>query len=540
MKRFFSALTALILIFLCASCSESGAGKSFTYPLDNSPATIDPQYASDTAARTVITNTFEGLVRLDPEGKIIPGIAESWSVSSDGLVYTFKLREGTEWYCPAVLKKEYGDEFFKRFSSEKVTANDFVFACQRAVSLGDGAARSHRLSVIENAPEIIAGTKKAEELGVSAPDANTFVIRLRTPCGDMLERLTESEFMPCNKDFFEAMGGRYGLTNKHIMCNGPFYVSAWDPEVSLTVKANKYYAGEQEVKPSSVTFIFDSDPESIAKKLSSGDISAALLSPDCPVPDNTETASEKANSVFGILFNCSDKFLSNKNLRLAFCHSVNRNLFAPQGDSMKPMFGFIPESCSAGNKPYREAAGGQTPMLNKKENYGNFCWSLALEELEVSKIGITVLCPEWLESPVRQQLQVWQKVMGIGLGITVEVRSEAEISEAVSSGNYQIAFGSFEAENDSAVDFLASFSDGGIFRFDSEEYRLIIERLMQVSSDRDLVNGCYTAENHIIREGICLPLYSRSSRFVFAEDTADIYMPGTNGTVCFINAKRFD
>lgn len=116
------------------------------------------------------------------------------------------------------------------------------------------SSHAHRLFAIENAQEIYSGKLGAESLGVTAQGDYTLVFRLAAPCPDFLEKLTECEFMPCNEDFFNAMGGRYGLGNKYMLCNGPFYVSAWDPETSMTIKANKFYSGASKAKPSSVIF----------------------------------------------------------------------------------------------------------------------------------------------------------------------------------------------------------------------------------------------------------------------------------------------
>ena len=207
MKRLISVLMAVVLLLLCPSCTKKGSGKSISYPLSASPSTLDPQFAGELNAQIVINNTFEGLVRYGSDGKIIPGIAEEWSISPDGKTYTFTLKEGTEWFCPTVLKSEFGSDFYKRFSSEKVTAHDFVFAFQRAVLPETKSPNAHRLFVIENASEVYSGIYSENLLGVSAPDDHTLIIKLNEKCDDFLERLTESVFMPCNKDFFNAMNG---------------------------------------------------------------------------------------------------------------------------------------------------------------------------------------------------------------------------------------------------------------------------------------------------------------------------------------------
>lgn len=539
MKRFLSLILAAALLFSLTSCS-GGDNKAISYSLSASPVTLDPQFATDSNAHLVINNTFEGLVRLSANGEVIPGIAESWSISSDGLTYTFKLKNGTEWYCPNSLKSEFGDDFYEKFSTEKVTARDFVFAMQRAIDPKTNSPSAHRLFVIENAVEIHSDNADVSSLGVFAPDDYTLVIKLREPCNDMLERLTESVFMPCNEDFFNAMNGRYGLTHKHILCNGPFYISLWDKENSLSIRKNKYYSGEQAVLPSSVNFDFSFSLQTIESRLSSATVSAALLPPDCATPENTTVVKENSNSVFGFIFNCSDSYLKNTNMRLALCSSIDRNLFTENTDSTKPMSGFVPQSCAFGSSSYRDSVGAQTPHIKTDNQAAASYWKTALSELSVSKVPLTVLCPEWAADSVRRQLQIWQQVMGISLAVTIEIKTPDEIHSAVNSGNFHIALSGIESSYDSTVDFLASFRNGGVFRFNSDEYGMIIDRLLTVDDEKELLSGCYTAENYLLQNAVCYPLYSRSSRFVAHNEIEGITIINSESSVSFIGVKRFD
>ena len=539
MKRIVAAVTAVVLLLLCSSCTPKGSGKSIAYPLSASPKTLDPQYASDANAMVVINNTFEGLVRFDANGDIIPGIAKSWNISSDGKTYTFKLKKDTEWYCPIALKDEFGEDFYNRFSSETVTAHDFVFAFQRAVMPETGSPNAHRLFVIENAYEVFYNNYSENLLGVSAPDNHTLIIKLTEKCDDFLERLTESVFMPCNEDFFNAMNGRYGLSHKHILCNGPFYVSSWDSETSLTVKRNDYYAGEQEVMPASVVFSFDPSKESVAQKISNGSATAALLPPDCPVPENCKTVSESENSVLGFVFNCADPVLSVDSIRIALCQSIDRSLF-PQKANAIPQNGFVPASCLVNSNSFREQVGAQTQSIEQDLSQAVTLWKKGLEQLGTSSVKLTILCPDWLDSSVRQQLQIWQKTLGISIGITIENKTPEEISKAVESGNYQIALTSIESHYENAGDFLASFSGGNVFNMNSASYEAIISELLAAEDYDNLIAGCFNAENYILQNAVCYPLYSRSSRFVVHKDADGIAFLGSETSVSFIGAKRYD
>lgn len=539
MRRFLSVIIVISLVFLCSSCS-GGDNKAISYSLSASPSTLDPQYATDTGAHMIINNSFEGLMRLSEDGEIIPGLAESYSVSPDGLTYTFNLKQGTEWYCPSVLKSEFGEDFYNKFSTEKVTARDFVFAMQRAVSPDTGSPSAHRLFVIENAAEIHSGKADISALGVTAPQEYTLVIKLTEPRPDFLERLTESVFMPCNEEFFNSMNGRYGLTHKHILCNGPFYISFWSKDESLTIRKNKYYSGSQEVSPSTVNFDFRYDLSTISGRISSAAVSAAMLPPDCPLPENSTLVKENENSVFGFIFNCNDSYAKNVNVRLALCNSVKRELFSEGTDGAVPMSGFVPQSCSAGSGNYRQTVGAQTPHITFDSAAAQGYWHTALAELGKDMIELTVLCPEWLDNSVRRQLQVWQQTLGISLGITIETKTPEEIQAAVAEGNFQIALAGIESEYDSAVDFLASLKNGNAMRFSSDEYGAIIDRLLTVEDESDLLGGCFTAENYILQQGFCYPLYCRSSRFVVHEEIEGITVGKSESTVSFIGTKRYD
>ncbi len=540
MKHFLSLALALIMIFSLASCSDDGTGGSISYALDASPSTLDPQYAGDTSAQIVINNVFEGLVRLSENGEVIPGIAETWNISPDGLTYTFKLKQGTKWKCPTVIKKEFGEEFYNKFNVAPVTAHDFVFAMQRAVSPEINSSLAHRLFAIVNATEIYSGSLDASMLGVTAPDDHTLIVNLREPCDDMLERFSEGVFMPCNKEFYNAMNGRYGLTYKHILCNGPFYITAWDSSSQLIIRKNNEYLRPDDVIPASVSFSFSSDLKNIVNKLEVQSLNAAVLPPDCKTPEGTVVTKESENSVYGFIFNCSDSSLKNVNIRKALCASINRSLFEFDAVNGTPQTGFVPKSCSAGSLNYRAAVGSQTPEIVYDKDSASVLWQTGLSELAANKINLTVLCPEALDSAVRRQLQIWQQVMGISIAVTIENATADEITNAVSSGNYQIALSGIESEDESAVDFFASLEDGGVFRFKSEEYGLIIDRLLKVEGDSELLGGCFTAENFILQQGICYPLCSRSSRFVTSEDVEGITILNSESTVSFIGAKRYD
>ncbi|MBQ9483408.1 MAG: peptide ABC transporter substrate-binding protein, partial [Ruminiclostridium sp.] len=142
-------VTALFSLSSCRDSEDGGEGKKglngwFTSVITGSPATLDPQTCTGDDAEQIIANVFRGLYRRDDGGKVVPAMAESVSVSDDGLVYTFGLSENVMWYG-------------KNDFSAECTAEDFVFAFRRLV---DPAMRSERAAeyyCIKNAKEINTG-----------------------------------------------------------------------------------------------------------------------------------------------------------------------------------------------------------------------------------------------------------------------------------------------------------------------------------------------------------------------------------------------
>ena len=126
------------------------------------PDSLDPHKARSTESMVVLRDLFEGLTRLDKNAATIPAAAESWTVSDDGRVYTFKLRPNLRWS-----------------NGDPLVAEDFVAGLRRLVDPATASQYAQVVDVILNAPDIVAGKKPVDALGVAAPDATTVVITLQ-------------------------------------------------------------------------------------------------------------------------------------------------------------------------------------------------------------------------------------------------------------------------------------------------------------------------------------------------------------------------
>ena len=211
---------ALCLLFSCASCGKKNTATALRADLSGQVYTLDPQYCSTALERCLLKNCMEGLLRRLPDGTMAEGCAENYSVSADGLRYTFTLRENLQWS-----------------DGEPLTAKDFVFAFQR-IQQGSGSAAAREQFAA------IAGMAAGERgsLGVAAPDDRTVIITLSRTDPLLPEKLAEPEAFPCREDFYTGTHARYGNTLENMIYNGPYTVKSWE-SAGLRLIPNSRYTG---------------------------------------------------------------------------------------------------------------------------------------------------------------------------------------------------------------------------------------------------------------------------------------------------------
>src|SRR5262245_41657265 len=146
------------------------------------PESVDPHKTSTVYEAHVLRDLFEGLVMQDKDSNLIPGVAESWTVSDDGKVYTFKLRTDAVWS-----------------NGSPVTTEDFVYSLRRLEHPATAAEYASMRYVIKGAEGVNTGKGKPEDMGVRAIDEKTLEITLNAQTPYFLEMLTHQAAYPVNK-----------------------------------------------------------------------------------------------------------------------------------------------------------------------------------------------------------------------------------------------------------------------------------------------------------------------------------------------------
>ncbi len=514
-----------ILIILCvcmalpmlSSCSKN-KNTSVKIPIEAVPTCLDPQISSGSEEESIINNCLEGLVRINKDGSISDGAADSWGVSSDGLTYTFSIRADAKWHLPSDLEDILGEDYKKTFDT-RVTAHDFVFGISRAMDPETGSPMISSLSCIKS---------------ISAESDTKLTIVLKQPNINFLSVLASPVAMPCNETFFEATAGRYGLSANLLLCNGPYYLGSIDEESGVVVYKNSDYSGAYEALFSTGKFLITksflssdssdkTDEEttlpSVYSLLASEDGGydiATVTKAESESLDEGYTVERYKNTVKAFCLNLHNDALNTANIRLALAYATNPEIFC---DEYTYAEGLVPSCCGrlaeAIRVPYRSESDIVRPIEYNLETATSYYKEAADNnydsegKLQDLSLELSLICLKEDETDVKRVLQDWQKIFGVSLSVTLTTYdTQREIDEAVNSGNYDIAYTSLTASECMATDFLSRFistSGTNIVGFESIEYDNILTKAMNASSGDELISLTKSAETMLLKSGCIIP-----------------------------------
>lgn len=226
--------------------------------------TLDPSKSEDSVSIQFISELFGGPTHLNNETtKIEPGMATEWSVSKDGLVYTFKLRDDVSWVkynnATGAVEQVMNDEGKPRM----VTANDFVYGIKRTLDPKTASPYAYVNWIIKNGQEVSGGADDAEknplygkvdELGIKAVDDHTLEFTIIQPAAyfpaiaNMWMNYAEPQWL------IEEKGDRW-IEAGIIQTYGPYALKSWEHDVSATLIANPFWPGTDSVPKPSIKYV---------------------------------------------------------------------------------------------------------------------------------------------------------------------------------------------------------------------------------------------------------------------------------------------
>ena len=272
-KVFLLAAVGLLSVGVLTACSSSSktSGKTYNYVYGGDPATLDYVSTNKKNMTTAVSNGVDGLFENDQYGNLKPSVAENWSVSQDGLTYTYKIRKGVKWYTSD------GEEY------ANVTAKDFVTGLKHAADTNSEAIYLLQNSVKGLNDYLSGANKDFSNVGIKAVDDYTLQYTLSQPEPYWNSKLTYSVTWPVNGDFLKSKGKDFGKSTDptSILYNGPYLLKALTTKSSIEFTKNENYWDKDHVYFDNIKLTYDdgSDQESLERNFTDGVYNLARLFP---------------------------------------------------------------------------------------------------------------------------------------------------------------------------------------------------------------------------------------------------------------------
>lgn len=481
------------------------------------PPDLDQQTSTDQVSFEVFNGILEGLVRLNPDGTLGDGLAESYEVSDDGTVYTFKIRDA------------------KWSDGEPVTAQDFEYGWFRAIDPEVAAEYSYQFTDtagIKNASQFFAGeiTDKAE-VGIKAVDEKTFQVTLNKPVPFFLSLTSFPTFFPTRQDIVEKFGDQYALEAGNNVYCGPFVIEEWLHEQSLTLAKNPNYWDAANVKIDKVVGDMITDNNTAVNLYDVGELDIIGVPSEFmekyEATDEFQRLSEA--TTWYIQYNCEDEMTSNLNLRYALSYAIDATAFV---DNVMANGSLVAGGLTPGllvgkeGKEFAENRGHIVPKFDaaKAKEYFN----KALEELGVTaqevEQHLTFLTGDTDTS--RRYAAAIQEMWKQNLGITpqIEAVSFAIRLERYNQRDYTTSFAGWGGDYNDPLTFMDLFVTNGGNNdafWSNADYDAAIKQALEAEGDAR-IDAMLKAEQVLAEELPIFPVYNPARNFVQKSYVKDV------------------
>lgn len=494
MKKLGLFLAAMIAIAVSLAAPSFAEDLIIKRAINGEPLSIDPHSVFDDAGNAISYDLFEGLISYSASGEAIPGVAETWRVSDDGLIYTFTLREDARWS-----------------DGMPVQADDFVFAWRRLADPDTAALFASLLYAVENAEAITKGEESKNTLGVRAIDPQTFEVTLKEPTSYFLKQVGHYSLFPVPKHIVERQPE--GWTRAGVMVsNGAFKLAERRRGQYLDLTPNPHFHDFENVALQGIRYVVSADPQLEVLRFRSGELDITYESPSTQVswllrryPTQQRVASRLA--VTFLFPNLDDGAMSDIRVRKALGMTLEREIIADRiargGET--PFYGMVPPSLWS--KPAyrpdwadlsRELREAQAKALMAEAGYSDdnpLTIEIVYATNEDDKRLLVAATAMWKPIFVRTKL------------INVEPRATADYRRRRA---FQLSRAGWVADYDHAYNFLELFKSnaGGLNfpNYKNPEFDALLEQAAG-ASQADAEKLYARAEQLLMEEEAVIPVY---------------------------------
>jgi len=537
MRKMLLVLIAFATLFTLIACGGGVDANTMNWNIGADPKTLDPGLNGASDGGDVINNTFEGLVR-EKNGVVYPGMAESWDVSSDGLTYTFNIREDAKWSDGTALT---ADDFVRswlrgmdpRSASEYswiweytnvVGANEFAFA--------DSESTDAELDAL------------ADQVGIrSLSDGAQFEVTLTAPTNWFVSLMAFYHFMPVPAGATVEGDGAWAKDPEKAISNGPFKLTYYEVGDHLVLEKNENYWNESEVGIEKINGYFIDLATTSYARYYAGEIDVLNDVPSDLIPNLSVTSDEFYS--FALLgtyyanFNLSgtsiggsrdigdrdNAIFGNQNLRYALTLSIDRTAITEAiGTGAIPAAGFIPPGFMDHNEEdFYENSKNDSEIAADDSMYDEAVvyFEAAAEELypnsatPVADLRSELETMTYLYNTSEAHAQVGvliQEMWSENLGFEIELGNEewATFQDTRTDGAYDISRGGWLTDFMDPSGMIGIFTQGNAYN-DPDYYNADFEAALQDARDATTAathfEALYTAHQIFMEDMPIIPIY---------------------------------
>lgn len=397
--------------------SKSTENQDLNLFLGAEPKSLDISRSSDVYSSNILALTNEGLVTAEINDKgqevVVPGVAESWTVSPDNLTWTFKLRDNALWS-----------------DGQPVTAENFYYGITRTLDPKVGSSYAFLLYPIKGAQAFNSGNGTIENVGIKVIDKHTLEFTLENPTPFFLQLGYFKVMYPQRKDIVDKFGEPYGSEANHILSNGPYNLTEWIHSNKIVLSKNPKYWNSKDHKLDKINMMIVTDENSRMNLLASSQVDMGYT--DKPEWINQfmksgEFSNDKKYSLGTnySIFNTTNKYFKNDKVRKAFSLALNReeiNKVMFNGN-FDPAYGFVTRGINVGDTEYRSIVPEPLKKLKEENPDPKALLSQGLTELGMDpnpeNMTITYLS-SGTSSWSRKYSELLQQMLKTNLGVNVK------------------------------------------------------------------------------------------------------------------------
>ena len=494
MKKILILLLALLLLAGCGQKSDdtpaggdTAVATSATIATDTDVNTMDSSIATDGTSFIAITLCMSGLTQLDEAGVPVPDLAESWTVSEDGLKYEFTIRDAS-WS-----------------NGTKITANDFVYGWSR---LFDPNTASD-YAFLKDTCHIV---------NFYADGDSKFVVELDIPCDFLLSLCAFPSFFALNEEFVEAQGDQYSLTVDNMIYSGPYKMASWTLGDSYTFEKNESYwdAASYAENVDTITFRLIQGQSAILD-YEAGNIDYVKLTSEVidDYADREDVVTYASGYAWYLSLNYHNEYLANAKVRQAIAYAVNTEEMCDTvlKDGSVALKGIVSSNFAVNpdGKDYRDIAGQMT--LGYDVDKAKALVEEAKAELGVDKIELELM---YEDSDVTKNVSqyIMNALEEAGFSTVAKCEPKKTRLQDMQNDNYTFAvhrWGPDYADPQTYIDLFTTGASNNYGHFENAAYDELVEK---ACFGEDAANGTQRwldmveAERILINEEVAIiPLY---------------------------------